>query len=323
MFVSKNLSTCFFGTATALVITIPIQNALALNPQELDAFASQTTVLIAPNLKKGDVEAQHEFNPGSGVIVAHSGTTYYVLTNLHVVEQDDLYGVRTADGDVHIVNPVDNPSAIFRFGTFQGSLASSYRPINGFDLAVVKFESDRNYPVVPITNQEPHQGETVFVSGWPNPENQSARRQRVSSQGLVSAVVGTPFPDGGYSILYNNSTQRGMSGGPIFNIDGEVVGIHGRGRSQGDVYCIDPQISIDNSCGIQAINFVTQAQLANLNLAFNYSPPNHSAIAVGIVTKSTADMIDDIYGLFTDLDKLKSHVTNLEERLQILEEKRH
>lgn len=297
-------------------------NALALTTEQLDAFASQTTVLIAPNLKKGDIEARQEFDPGSGVIIARSGTTYYALTNLHVVEHTDLHGVRTADGEVHVVDPIDDPSAIVRFGTFQGSLAASYRSISGFDLAVVKFESDRNYPVAPITNQEPHQGETVFVSGWPNPEDQSTRRQRVSSQGLVSVVVGTPSPDGGYSILYSNSTRRGMSGGPVFNINGEVVGIHGRGRKQGDVYCIDPQISIDNSCGIRTIDIINQADFAQLNLAFNYSPPNLSTIAVGMVTKSTADVVEDMYGLFTDLGKLKSRVTNLEERLRILKERR-
>jgi serine protease Do len=316
----KFFSIPLLGTIATLVVMPP---TFALNPEQIDAFASQTTVLIARNLKEGDIEAKREFDPGSGVIISHNGNTYYALTNLHVAEHEDWYGIRTADGEVHPVNNIDSPQTIHRFGIFQGSLGDSYRPIKGFDLALIKFESEHNYPVATIGNPDLLKpGDAIFVSGWPNPEDTNARRQRISSSGLMSISVNTPSPDGGYSVLYNSPTQRGMSGGPVFNINGEVVGIHGRGRRREEIYCVDAQLNIDNSCGIKSTDFINQAEYAQLNMTLNHNPPSRKDIILGMVNKDNADVIDDIYSMFTELDKLKENVGNLEKRMNDLEEKR-
>lgn len=303
MIFSREMSACLLGTTTVLAMSMTASKSLALTPPEIDKFASQTTVVIARGLKRGDIEEKREFDPGSGVIIAHKGTTYYALTNLHVVEHEsDVYGVRTADGDVHVVDSVKNPLNIVRFGRFEGALGS-YRSINGFDLAVVRFESNRKYPVAPVGSADKIKpGDSVYISGWPNPNDLSARRQRISSSGNVKQIVSVPFTDGGYNILYDNNTKRGMSGGPVFNQDGEVVGIHGRGRKQADLYCIDPELNVNNSCGIQTIYFINQAEAANLNLALNHSPVTPSVIAAETVNKDKADVIEDIYALFSSLE---------------------
>ncbi|MGL5925797.1 MAG: hypothetical protein ACRC32_23115, partial [Chroococcidiopsis sp.] len=76
--------------------TQPGTDSKTLNQTEIDAIASQTTVVVGQDLQKGDVEARREFNPGSGVIIAKRGNIYYVATNLHVVRgRGGFYGVRT------------------------------------------------------------------------------------------------------------------------------------------------------------------------------------------------------------------------------------
>lgn len=295
----KNLFICclLFSSAFANVIKAP--SASALTQEEIDSIASQTTVVIANGLAKGDIEARQEFDPGSGVIIGRKGKIYYALTNNHVVqEQDDgkIFGVRTADGEVHTV--IDTNNNIIRLGSFIGDEA----PIDGFDLAIVKFQSKNDYPVVTLGQSVGLQlGDSVHVSGWPKPADMSARRQRRLVSGSVALITNIPFSDGGYNLLYNNETKPGMSGGPVLNNDGELVGIHGRGRARSSIYCIDPQMSINNSCGIQAIHFITQAEAIGIHSALNSTPPTSDTIAKGRTNRQKADVIKDIYKIFTDL----------------------
>ncbi len=298
------LSACVMGTAAALAIAIPLRADQEFTKEQIDAVASQTTVVIAQGLQKGDIESGQEWNPGSGVIVARSGKTYYVLTALHVVRtREVVYGVRTSDGEVHFVDDVKTDDNIHPFGSEDKQRG---KIILGFDLAIVKFESDRKYAIAPIGHSnQTRKGEQVFVSGWPNPDDQSARRVREFSPGTLTAIVTPPSADGGYSLLYDNQTRRGMSGGPVFNGKAELIGIHGRGRAQKDVYCIDPDLSANNSCGMQTIHFISQAEAERLQLKFNFQPVAPEVIAAGMANKPRADTIDDIYKAFTfDLPSL-------------------
>lgn len=289
----------FIVTVIAILASKP---TIALTQDEIDSIASQTTVVIANGLAEGDIEARQEFEPGSGVIVGRQGNTYYALTNTHVVQDqssDKLFGVRTADGKVHSV--ADVPNNIIRLGLFRGNDV----PIDGFDLAIVKFESDRDYPVVTMGFQKNLQvGDSVYISGWPRPADMTARRQRFLSMGSLSLVADTPSFDGGYNILYSNYTQPGMSGGPVLNSDGELIGIHGKGRARDEHYCIDLQVSIENSCGIQSIYFISQSEAIEISSAYNTEPLSSDVIEEAKKNKSRADVIPDIYKIFSNLRSL-------------------
>lgn len=218
-----------WAVAAAIVAIVPTWAVQALTYDQVDAVASQVTVVIAQGLQKGDLEAQMEWNPGSGVLVARSGTTYYALTALHVVRtRRVVYGIRTSDGEVHFIDDEADGTNIIPFGRETDDLGTA---IEGLDLALVRFQSDRAYPVAVMGNSETLQfGDRVVVSGWPDPGDDTARRQRTSTDGQVAWVQPTPIRDGGYSVLYDNPTRRGMSGGPVLNAAGELIGIHGRGR---------------------------------------------------------------------------------------------
>ncbi len=282
------------GATIAACVAIVPEMAVALTREQIEAVASQTTVVIAQGLQKGDIEARQEWNPGSGAIVARDGDTYYALTAYHVVQtRNVVYGIRTADGEVHIVDDVNNDDNIYPFGQ---RLIEADGQIRGFDLAIVKFQSDRDYPVAVMGDSARiRQGDPLYVSGWPQPEDFDARRVRKTAAGSLNAAFPSPWNDGGYSLLYDNDTQPGMSGGPVFNNDGELVGIHGRGRAQQGYFCIDPELSTDNSCGMQTLHFLARAQIEGLQLSYNRPPVDDDLLEAD----TDGDIIEDIYEAFT------------------------
>lgn len=198
--------------------------AAQIDIADINELAARTTVVIAQDLARGDVESGTAFEPGSGAIVAKVGKTYYVATNVHVVRLTNVaYGVRSFDGKIHTVQPNDRAFGIHRFGEEQRD-----RTIRGLDLAIITFESDDNYPQVDINLAQINRGSAAFVSGWPEPPAAGQAMQRRFAPGEVSNVK-APSPDGGYGLFYTSSTAVGMSGGPVFNHRGQVIGIHGRG----------------------------------------------------------------------------------------------
>ena len=294
----RRLPILLLGIVVMLFIGLSSSASSVLSDRDLDAMASQTTVVMAKQLEKGDVEnKKYDFYPGSGVIIARQGNTYYVLTNNHVVREknDRPLGIRTADGEVYKV--ADDGNNIVRFAKFTGEESL----IRGFDIALVKFTSDRNYEVAVMGDSSKlRSNNSVYISGWPNPENGDKRRERVFREGKVAKI--TSFADtknGGYSFMYSNKTRSGMSGGPVFNSQGELVGIHGKGRKRGNNYCVDPNLNANNSCGVQQLHLISLPEVARIRSAFSAPPVTLSVVEKGRKNKAKADVVEDIYKLFT------------------------
>jgi hypothetical protein len=144
--------------------------------------------------------------------------------------------------------------------------------------------------------------EPVYLSGWPKPEGGTARIVRVFSPGQLVKVEDTPFSNGGYNIMYDNWTKPGMSGSPVFNQNGELIGIHAAGRRNGNNYCIDPELNLNSSCGIQGVHLIGQLEAKRIRLAFNPPPVKSSVIAKGQATKAKADVIEDVYKIFSRVE---------------------
>ena len=161
----------------------------------MENLARQTTVRI-----------QTGKSSGSGTIVRRQGQTYTVLTNWHVVAI--VRGDRTIvtdDGILH--RPLGVP-----------------RRLGDTDLAIVEFRSAIEYKVAPISAGPAAVGEPLRSVGFP-----AGTEVWAVARGLVELLLPKSLPQG-HSLGYTNEVKIGMSGGPIFNAKGFLVGINGRGK---------------------------------------------------------------------------------------------
>jgi tetratricopeptide (TPR) repeat protein len=193
------LSAAILGVGVALVQALPAQS---LTKVEVSKIAQGITVMIQ--------SAQNPSNSGSGIIIKRDGETYTVLTAHHVAQNSPAYRVLTPDKKQHPM--------------IQGSI----QPLPGVDLALVQFKSAGVYSIAKIGDsaQSPS-GSTSFVAGFPGTTAVRSEPEYYFTSGEIAANGSRPNRDG-YALVYSNPTLPGMSGGPVLNDKGEVIGIHGR-----------------------------------------------------------------------------------------------
>ncbi len=136
---------------------------------------------------------------GSGFIIDPAG---YIVTNQHVIADADEITVRLADDTVLKAEVVGSDEKT--------------------DLALLKVESDKPLPSTKWGDSEVTRiGDWVIAIGNPFGLGGSV------SAGIVSArqrdINAGPYDD---FIQTDAAINRGNSGGPMFNLDGEVVGIN-------------------------------------------------------------------------------------------------
>lgn len=136
---------------------------------------------------------------GSGFIYAEDG---YILTNHHVI----------ADADEIIVRMADRRE-------FEAELIGSDE---ASDIAVLKISAKDDLPFLKLGESETlRAGEWVAAIGSPFNFEQSVTAGIVSAKGRTNrAQQYVPF------IQTDVAINRGNSGGPLLNMDGEVVGIN-------------------------------------------------------------------------------------------------
>jgi serine protease Do len=148
----------------------------------------------------GAPQASHPMmiGEGSGFFISSDG---YIVTNNHVVDHATSVTVTMADGktlDAKVVGT--DPKT---------------------DLALIKVEKAGDYPFVTFAKQMPHIGDWVVAIG--NPYGLGG----TVTAGIVSAE-GRDIGDGPYDrfIQIDAPINRGNSGGPTFNMEGQVVGVN-------------------------------------------------------------------------------------------------
>ncbi|MFT6913630.1 MAG: serine protease Do [Akkermansiaceae bacterium] len=136
---------------------------------------------------------------GSGFIISEQG---HVVTNNHVVAGADSISIKLADGR-----------------KFEATLVGT-DPLT--DIALLKIEADTPLPVVAFgSSADMRPGDEVVAVG--NPFGLGG----TVTAGIISAtsrnINSGPFDD---FIQTDAAINRGNSGGPLFNNDGEVIGVN-------------------------------------------------------------------------------------------------
>ena len=139
---------------------------------------------------------------GSGFVVSTDG---YVVTNNHVI-----------DGATKIqVVFDDNPHGE---GTKYEAKLIGTDPRT--DIALIKIQSDKTFPAVKLSEKEPRVGDWALAVG--NPFGLGG----TVTAGIVSALS-RDIGSGPYDYLQiDAAVNRGNSGGPTFNLDGDVLGVN-------------------------------------------------------------------------------------------------
>ncbi|UWU95324.1 Do family serine endopeptidase [Bradyrhizobium sp. CB1015] len=135
---------------------------------------------------------------GSGFFISADG---YAVTNNHVVDGADKVEVTTDDGKTYTAKVI---------GTDQRT-----------DLALIKVEGSTNFPFAKLADAKPRIGDWVLAVG--NPFGLGG----TVTAGIVSAS-GRDIGNGPYDdfIQIDAPVNKGNSGGPAFDTNGEVMGVN-------------------------------------------------------------------------------------------------
>src|SRR6516162_4468596 len=135
---------------------------------------------------------------GSGFFISADG---YAVTNNHVVDHAKTVQVTTDEGAVYKAKVV-------------GSDAKT-------DLALIKVDADKSFPYVSFAEESPRVGDWVVAVGNPFGLGGTVTAGIVSARGRD--IGSGPYDD---YIQIDAPINKGNSGGPAFNMEGNVIGVN-------------------------------------------------------------------------------------------------
>jgi tetratricopeptide (TPR) repeat protein len=137
----------------------------------------------------------------------------------------------------HVVCPGDSCSSLPPERPYRLQLSDGYSIVakssavkllgKDLDLATIRFRTDRYYPIAKMAAPDNLKSEdAVFTAGFPK---ESGKFTFSFGKVLASVNKRLEGDKGEYGVIYDAFTLPGMSGGGVFNLNGELVAIHGVG----------------------------------------------------------------------------------------------
>ena len=221
-----------------------------------------------------DAPSRPQSSVGSGFIISADG---YIVTNAHVVEDMDSIVVGLSDR-------TELPAQVI--GKDRRS-----------DIALLKVKASASLPVVKIVSdaRQLKVGQWVLAIGSP------FGFERTATQGIISALARS-LPSDNYVpfIQTDAAVNPGNSGGPLFNLNGEVIGVNSQiysrsGGYQGVSFAIPIDVAMDVVEQLKAGGKVTRGWLGvmiqevtpELAQSFNLDKP-HGALVGQVMAEGPA-----------------------------------
>ena len=135
---------------------------------------------------------------GSGFFISADG---YLVTNNHVVDKSSEVEITTDDGKIYTAKVVGSDPRT--------------------DIALLKIEGRSDFPWVKFETKPPRVGDWVLAVGNPFGLGGTVTAGIVSARGRD--IGANPYDD---FIQIDAAVNRGNSGGPTFNLAGEVIGVN-------------------------------------------------------------------------------------------------
>jgi serine protease Do len=207
----------------------------------------------------GRIFAQRFGVSGSGVVIRKEG---FIITNYHVVR--DAKEILVTFG------------AEYDDATYKAAMISY---VEKEDLALIKIQRDRDFETIPLgTSDDLMPGETAIAIGNPYGQTISV------NAGIISGLHrNVPIPQPGGSVLEfpemiqtDAAINGGNSGGPLLNINGELIGINTAMNSQAQN--IGFAIPVDRVRSVLE-NQLLSPETAPAWLGFEIEPGDHLCIA--------------------------------------------
>jgi S1-C subfamily serine protease len=163
----------------------------------LKASASADFSGVIEKVIKSVVTIRTDISQGSGFIIA-SGS--YIVTNAHIIEGATAASIITYDGKTHAVTKIGEDSDM--------------------DIALLRISNQSYSPLILGDSDFVQIGEKVIAIGNP------LGLQFSVSEGIISGVNRKGANGLNAYIQTDASLNPGNSGGPLINVDGEVIGIN-------------------------------------------------------------------------------------------------
>jgi serine protease Do len=197
-------------------------------PDPCPSAAPVISANLSQNIQSVVVKVWVDDYWASGILIGRSGDRYAVLTNKHVLNNGEQYQIQTSDGRK------------------RGAALLSVVQFGDQDLGILTFnDPNHHYPLVAIGDLSlPEVGTPVAAAGFPfnykldlssevpptigpNGKTLILPGNLWLTNGQISRVVDRQFRQG-YQVGYTNLVLKGMSGGPLVDEQGCLVGINGR-----------------------------------------------------------------------------------------------
>ncbi len=200
---ARNLSRTFTQAASQIspsVVSIQVEGRKKLAPSQRNALRGLPFLF---GYGDEDINQDTQFQAaGSGFVIDERG---YIVTNRHVIQDADLIEVTFVDGK-----------------TVRAKIVGADPRL---DVAVIKVERPRGYQLKAAKLGDSSRLET---GEWVMAIGNNLGLDHTVTVGVVSATSRTlrGIADGHGIIQTDASINSGNSGGPLINLDGEVIGIN-------------------------------------------------------------------------------------------------